>query len=808
MQIKGQCRAIGHRDELAMHLLSDVNEQVRLFQCQGLAAGDLVEQLREMEAWRGQYKRSVMHFKLSPLPSVSREMTDDQWRVLTDTWIRHQKLEGHAVTFVQHRKAGRVHMHAVVAMRGSEGQVYRDGNQFRKNKRFQAALVKELPWLGRACTKGVNAAGQPIRDRGVDEPTFERARAKKAFRPDHAAQQIREIFDSSPTPVAFVAAMNRAGYAVCAGNSRVVVAVDPRGGKHSLSRRLAVKPAQVETFFGDFSLPRVPVSSEIERARQEQYKSIVSQQEIERDIRNERLRKNADRYADVADSQLVQRLPKRSQILGISGFKCKELFLHDSARGHDHRDIARTVRRAGPANLRLLGLHAAGRSSGTFTAAGSGTNSGTGTGRRGNGNAGIRNGDSIMTDLKITVPHEGWAQNRGGEINKWLSREDFLKLFGDDHELLKWARRDRAQPTHIDFGFKSGSRLTTTGEEITCKPVGDIDAQARIAATLAQHYKWSRVDVTGGTPAEQAAMARALAGKGIELGEASQEARKAWEEESARIAVLPSEVNPDAGLRIVPADVDLRSETAAPVPAALTPDERAARKTVVDYFEVRVKAGELWNEMTGGDRSDEARRRAGRDPRYVEYDHWRNMRNRLALQMRGDDDQPATEYRRWFGNFDPSKFASDVKSAETGTRDNSSVAPTPATPAPQIIYDDLAFCSTANGDGWNVRTISGQPVPAKYDDFLAELEAEKNTDGGYFVPGFDGLGRQEQDDELKAMIAEIDAEKRLAEKRQSALASALGKEADRLDPQATPEPVPADELSERKPGYDGPAPNQ
>ena len=163
MIIKGQAR--GRSRQLAAHLLRrDQNEDIRLYELRGVAAGDVEGALAEMEALSAAVhsKRPLYHASISP--EAHTPLTHAQIRIAADTLESKLGLGGQPRVIVVHRKQGREHLHVVWSRIDVERQrVISDSWNYRAHE--QAARELEARFGHRTIPGAHRAEPRPARTR-------------------------------------------------------------------------------------------------------------------------------------------------------------------------------------------------------------------------------------------------------------------------------------------------------------------------------------------------------------------------------------------------------------------------------------------------------------------------------------------------------------------------------------------------------------------------------------------------------------------------------------------------------------------
>lgn len=241
MIIKGGARAAA--GNLAAHLERvDTNEKVSIAGIEGLAATTIKEALHEIDALSTgtQCTRSMYHASLSPQPGEV-EMTAEQQARAVEVLAEALGLTGQPHIVVQHIKTGesgitRTHQHVVWSRVNEDGKTLSDWNNYPAHERASRQIEQEL---GHEHTPGVFS-----RPDGVSRPertpsAVEYQQAERShINPKDAKALLSELWTQSDSGAAFIAAAADQGYAICRGDKRGFVVLDPADEIVTLSRRL------------------------------------------------------------------------------------------------------------------------------------------------------------------------------------------------------------------------------------------------------------------------------------------------------------------------------------------------------------------------------------------------------------------------------------------------------------------------------------------------------------------------------------------------------------------------------------------
>jgi hypothetical protein len=269
--IKG--KSVGGAKRLAVHLMrTDTNERAEVKELRGVAAEDLRGALLEMEAVAAGTRTTKPFYHGSINTRADERLTDEQRMHAIDRLEAALGLTGQARTIVVHEKEGREHCHIVWSRIDLERMAaISDSHNYRKHEEVARALEREF---GHERVQGAHAE----RD-GKERPerTPSHAEMLQADRtglsPKQVKEEITELWRGSANGKDFSVALWRAGYVLARGDRRDYVVIDPRGGTHSLARRVeGAKVKDIRERMADLDPARVPSladAKQLQRARQE-----------------------------------------------------------------------------------------------------------------------------------------------------------------------------------------------------------------------------------------------------------------------------------------------------------------------------------------------------------------------------------------------------------------------------------------------------------------------------------------------------------------------------------------------------------
>jgi hypothetical protein len=269
--IKG--KSVGGAKRLAVHLMrTDTNERAEVKELRGVAAEDLRGALLEMEAVASGTRTTKPFYHGSINTRADERLTDEQRLHAIDRLEAALGLTGQARTIVVHEKEGREHCHIVWSRIDLERMAaISDSHNYRKHEEVARALEREF---GHERVQGAHVE----RD-GKERPerTPSHAEMLQADRTGLSAnevkEQITELWRGTDNGKDFFVALWQAGYELARGDRRDYVVIDPRGGTHSLARRVeGAKVKDIRERMADLDPARIPNiadAKQIQRARQE-----------------------------------------------------------------------------------------------------------------------------------------------------------------------------------------------------------------------------------------------------------------------------------------------------------------------------------------------------------------------------------------------------------------------------------------------------------------------------------------------------------------------------------------------------------
>ncbi len=269
MVIKGNAR--GNPADLAKHLQrADTNERVEVKELRGVAALDLADALKEMDAQGAALRTTRTLYHASINTRADEHMTEAQRTRAIDRLEEKLGLTGQPRAVVEHEKEGRAHFHIVWARADLENmRAIRCDHNYRKHEEVARALEKEF---GHEHVQGahVEREGKKRPERTPSHAEMQQAE-RTGITPQQASAQITALWRSTDSGKAFAAALEQEGWTLARGDKRDLVLVDRDGEVHSLARRIdGAKAKDVRERMADIdaaTLPNADQAKEQQRAR-------------------------------------------------------------------------------------------------------------------------------------------------------------------------------------------------------------------------------------------------------------------------------------------------------------------------------------------------------------------------------------------------------------------------------------------------------------------------------------------------------------------------------------------------------------
>jgi Relaxase/Mobilisation nuclease domain len=267
MVIKG--KSVAGAARLAKHLeRTDTNERMEVKELRGVAAEDLRGALREMEAVASACPNCEKPFYHASINTRADErLTDAQRMQSIDRLEKELGLTGQPRAVVVHEKEGREHCHIVWTRIDIENlRTISDSFNYRKHELVARELEREF---GHERVQGAH-----IEREGVERPKRtpshrEHQQAERTGIPPRLAQaHITKIWQQADSGAAFAKGLEESGWILARGDRRDFVVVDPKGGTHSLARRIeGAKVKDVRARLADVDIVGLPSVAEAKAAQ-------------------------------------------------------------------------------------------------------------------------------------------------------------------------------------------------------------------------------------------------------------------------------------------------------------------------------------------------------------------------------------------------------------------------------------------------------------------------------------------------------------------------------------------------------------
>ena len=275
MVIKGGSVAGSAR--LAKHLLNtDSNERMEVLELRGVAAKDLRAALQEMEAAAAACPNCRKPFYHASINTRAGERLNDTQRMQAiDRLERELGLTGQPRVVVLHEKKDRQrhdreHCHVVWSRIDlARLRAISDSHNYRKHELVARELERAF---GHERVQGahIEREGRPRPKRTPSHAEMQQG-ARTGITPQAARAHITKVWQQSDTGAAFAQGLEESGWILARGDRRDFVAVDPKGGVHSLARRIeGAKVRDVRARLVELDISTLPIVAEaraMQRAR-------------------------------------------------------------------------------------------------------------------------------------------------------------------------------------------------------------------------------------------------------------------------------------------------------------------------------------------------------------------------------------------------------------------------------------------------------------------------------------------------------------------------------------------------------------
>lgn len=292
----------GGAKNLALHLLKEENDHVRVHELRGFASDNLVSALNESYAVSRGTRCSQFLFSLSLNPPPSVEISTEEFEAVINRAEATLGLSGQPRAIVFHEKEGpggiRIHAHAVWSrIIAEEMKAVQLSHTHRKLTDLSRELYIEHQWK---MPRGLMAS----EERDIRNFTLEQwQQAKRAEKPaPEIKAAFKECWAVSDSRAAFAQALDSRGYKLARGDKRGFVAVDMKGEVYSVAKWVEIKTKEVRARLGelDESLPSV-------EARKNEFAAQISQRLVELNAEEERKRAAERERAEIERRAIVER---------------------------------------------------------------------------------------------------------------------------------------------------------------------------------------------------------------------------------------------------------------------------------------------------------------------------------------------------------------------------------------------------------------------------------------------------------------------------------------------------------------------
>ena len=239
MVIKGGSVAGAAR--FAAHLQRTDTNEIRneVIEMRDVAAPDLRGALREMEAVASACPNCQKPLYQASINTQAHErMSDEQRMKAVDRLEKELGLTGQPRVVVVHEKNdGREHCHVVWSRIDLDKmRVISDSHNYRKHEIVARELEREF---GHERVQGahIERDGKPRPPRTPSHKEIQQG-ARTGVSPKQAREHLTALWQRADNGKAFAEALSQSGWILARGDRRDFVAIDQKGGTHSLSRRI------------------------------------------------------------------------------------------------------------------------------------------------------------------------------------------------------------------------------------------------------------------------------------------------------------------------------------------------------------------------------------------------------------------------------------------------------------------------------------------------------------------------------------------------------------------------------------------
>jgi hypothetical protein len=260
---------------------TDTNEiRNEVIEMRDVAATDLRGALREMEAVAAACPNCQKPLYQASINTQAHErMSDEQRMKAVDRLEKELGLTGQPRVVVVHEKNdGREHCHVVWSRIDLDKmRVISDSHNFRKHEIVARELEREF---GHERVQGahIERNGQPRPPRTPSHKEIQQG-ARTGVSPKQAREHLTALWRGADNGKAFADALSQSGWILARGNRRDFVAIDQKGGTHSLSRRIEGATAKmVRERFADLKPETLPSVAEARATQQARHAPEAARQ--------------------------------------------------------------------------------------------------------------------------------------------------------------------------------------------------------------------------------------------------------------------------------------------------------------------------------------------------------------------------------------------------------------------------------------------------------------------------------------------------------------------------------------------------
>jgi Relaxase/Mobilisation nuclease domain len=247
----------------AAHLANaEHNERVTLCEFRNLAARNLPDAFREMQAVALGTRCENFFYHANINPRSDEELTADQWQFAVDTLEAALGLSEHARFVVEHRKAGRTHRHAIWSRINVRTMTaVRMTDDYEKHQAVARALERQFVLRAERSVLGGN------RREGKRPPrrpkTWESFRGKKSgISPSQMKEQVTGAYFGSSGAGEFALRLSQHGCTLVRGSTSGYCIRDEAGHLHSLLRRIeGITADELKAFMRGIDPATLPFAS-------------------------------------------------------------------------------------------------------------------------------------------------------------------------------------------------------------------------------------------------------------------------------------------------------------------------------------------------------------------------------------------------------------------------------------------------------------------------------------------------------------------------------------------------------------------